>query len=185
MATRRGGSGRRPIGVGERPRFVATRGPTGMNRTKLRVPNVALGLLVLLFCLPAGARAQDCARLSFSAPLRFDLYQGRLAPGQDAVFERIASRLRACPGTTVELQVHTDTVRTAGFNLRQSHAVAQELKLALARLGVDPNRLVACGYGEERPNVTPGQWQGSPNERVEVRTLANPAAHRCPNQRAP
>lgn len=165
----------------EHPRSLPRRGPTAMTRRHL--VSMLLLALVLRGLAPTGAKAQDCASLQLTAPLRFDLYQGRLAPQQDQVLDRIAERLRACPSQTIELQVHTDTVRTSAFNLRQSHAVAQELKLALSRRGVDPSRLVACGYGEAQPLSTPGQWRGSPNERVVVRALADPSAHRCPIQR--
>lgn len=142
-------------------------------------------LAVLTFAAPTSAQAPDvgdpCAEPERTLPLAFDLYQGRVLDESLPLVDRIAERLRACPSRTFELQVHTDTVRLAAFNARQSAAVARHLRELLAARGVAASRLVACGYGESRPLGTAPTWRGSPNERLVLRALPGPASeHRCP-----
>lgn len=134
--------------------------------TVLAVPSLALAI--------PGA---DCGELSFTVPLAFDIYQGRVEErAQRALLDQVAERLRACPEQSFELQVHTDTVRMSSFNLRQSQAVAEHLRALLVRRGLDASRLAPCGYGEEQPGAATPDWdQDSANNRLIVRPIEGDA----------
>jgi outer membrane protein OmpA-like peptidoglycan-associated protein len=51
----------------------------------------------------------------------------------------------------VEVQGHTDNTGTAPYNLRLSQSRAQAVVDAIAKLGIDPSRMTAKGYGQEKP----------------------------------
>jgi OOP family OmpA-OmpF porin len=118
-----------------------------------------------------------------SGRIQFDLYQGAVAPESAGIVDAVAARLRACPALQIEIQVHTDTVRTGAFNARQSQRVAEVLRERLVGSGVEASRLAACGYGESRPIVRQVDWSPeSTNARVEWHVLPGPAAaHTCPS----
>lgn len=118
-----------------------------------------------------------------SGRVTFDLYSGTVAPDSLPIVDAVAARLRGCADLQVEIQVHTDTVRMASFNARQSQRVAEVLRDRLVADGVDVSRLAACGYGESRPVSNAVDWTSrSANMRVEWHTLATPASgYVCPS----
>jgi len=113
----------------------------------------------------------------------FDLYGAAVSAESLPIVDAVAARLRACPALQVEIQVHTDTVRTSEFNARQSQRVADALRDRLVAAGVVGSRIAPCGYGESRPIAERGTWtEASPNPRVEWHLLPTAAsAHRCPS----
>lgn len=142
-----------------------------------------------LFCLlalaaPAAAQSpagDPCREDIATTALSFDLYRGALTAEGEATVDRLAAMLRACPSRRFELQVHTDTVRTQGFNRRASQQVAQAVRARLVRHGIDPTRLAACGYGESMPLARDPSWRGSRNERLVIKRIDDAAHHRCPS----
>jgi len=68
----------------------------------------------------------------------------------------------------VEIQGHTDNRGGQAFNMQLSQARADAVRDYLVKNGIEPNRLVAKGYGPTRPkapNITPAQR--ARNRRVE------------------
>ncbi len=57
------------------------------------------------------------------------------------------------PNITIELMSHTDSRDTEEYNLELSQKRAQSVVQYLIEKGVEPDRLVAKGYGESRPKV--------------------------------
>jgi len=53
--------------------------------------------------------------------------------------------------TRIEVQAHTDDTGKADYNLKLSTARAESVRRWLVEHGVPPGRLVARGYGGERP----------------------------------
>ncbi|MFK7988189.1 MAG: OmpA family protein [Sandaracinaceae bacterium] len=148
---------------------------------------VTASLFALTLWAPsARASAQDaagnpCTQTPVTTQLAFNLYEGRLSPESEALVDRLAAVLRACPDAHFELQVHTDTVRLTSFNRRASQQVAVQIRDRLVQHGVAAARLAPCGYGESTPlpNVRPSM-RGNRNERLVLKRIDDAAAHRCP-----
>jgi len=76
------------------------------------------------------------------------------------------------PEMVVEIMGHTDNTGRRDANMTLSQARAQAVVDYLVEMGIDSNRLVATGFGPDRPiasNTTP-QGRGL-NRRVEIRSI--------------
>ena len=84
----------------------------------------------------------------------------------------VAESLVVNPDIRVEVAGHTDNTGTRSLNRRLSQARAESVRAYLIEHGIAADRLVAQGYGPDRPvapNTTvPGRAQ---NRRVELRKL--------------
>src|SRR3712207_3694899 len=74
-----------------------------------------------------------------------------------AILDDVAQVLRGMP-TLKKLRVegHTDSVGKDLANLRLSQSRADSVMAQLIKRGIDPGRLEAVGYGEEKPIATNG-----------------------------
>ncbi|MGC4086416.1 MAG: carboxypeptidase regulatory-like domain-containing protein [Polyangiaceae bacterium] len=93
-----------------------------------------------------------------------------IMPDSMALLEELADVLvQHTEITAVEVQGHTDNTGTPPHNLRLSQERAQAVVDALLRLRVDPSRLTAKGYGQEKPiapNVS--EYGRARNRRVQL-----------------
>ncbi len=86
--------------------------------------------------------------------VHFDTDSADILPDSMSLLEEIADVLRTHEEIiSVEVQGHTDNTGTPQHNLRLSADRAQAVVDALVKLGVDPSRLQAKGYGQEKPLV--------------------------------
>jgi outer membrane protein OmpA-like peptidoglycan-associated protein len=70
----------------------------------------------------------------------------------EGILEELADLMSKRPDIKgVEVQGHTDNTGTAPYNLRLSQSRAQAVVDAIAKLGIDPSRMTAKGYGQEKP----------------------------------
>jgi outer membrane protein OmpA-like peptidoglycan-associated protein len=77
------------------------------------------------------------------------------------------------PEMVVELSGHTDNIGSDGFNkdlsLKRAKSSAQYL---VSKKGIDKNRILINGYGEEHPVATNETAEGrAKNRRTEIRIL--------------
>ncbi|HET9930321.1 MAG TPA: OmpA family protein, partial [Polyangiaceae bacterium] len=93
-----------------------------------------------------------------------------IMPDSMALLEEIADVLNQHTEIPqVEVQGHTDNTGTAPHNLRLSQERAQAVVDALVRLRVDPSRLTAKGYGQEKPIAANASEAGrARNRRVQL-----------------
>ena len=93
-------------------------------------------------------------------------------PSFDRTLASVATVLGRFNQTLIDVNGHTDSTGSPGYNQQLSRARAQSVTSALARRGVQPNRILAQGFGETQPiasNATPsGREQ---NRRVEIRIV--------------
>ena len=102
----------------------------------------------------------------------FDFDKATLKSGAQQEISRLASVLREHPNRNLIVEGHTDNVGSDGYNQSLSQQRAQSVKDALIRQGIDPNRIVAKGYGEAYPVVSNDSEAGrQQNRRVEVIVL--------------
>ncbi len=85
------------------------------------------------------------------------------------VLEQVFNSLEAYPEVRVEIAGHTDDQGSNDYNLALSYDRAKAVVNYLVMRGIDPARLVARGYGEERPIADNSTPEGrAKNRRVEV-----------------
>lgn len=100
-----------------------------------------------------------------------------IAVDSQALIDTIATDLKDCAGTTVEVQGHTDASGGDAANQRLSEARANSVVQALVDKGVPTDRLTPKGYGETQPvdvAATPAAY--AKNRRIEFKIAATGAA---------
>jgi len=85
------------------------------------------------------------------------------------VLEQVYNSLEAYPNVKVEVSGHTDDQGKAQYNQVLSYQRAKSVMDYLIMRGISPDRLVAKGYGKEKPMATNGTAEGRAlNRRVEI-----------------
>ncbi|MNF64469.1 Outer membrane porin F precursor [compost metagenome] len=86
---------------------------------------------------------------------------------------KLAQYLQENPERKVIVEGYTDSTGTASHNQSLSERRAGSVRAALVKMGVDPARIVAQGYGKEYPVADNSSTSGrAMNRRVEV-TISN------------
>ncbi len=99
-----------------------------------------------------------------------------IAPDSMALIDAIATDLKACAGTSVEVGGHTDASGGDAANQRLSEARANAVTAALVEKGVPTERITPKGYGETSPldpAGTPAAY--AKNRRIEFKVAASAA----------
>lgn len=102
--------------------------------------------------------------------------------------DRLVQILEDNPDIEIEMGSHTDSVASNSYNLELSQRRAQATVDYLIRKGIDPKRLTAKGYGEEKPiarNTNPDGTDNpvgrQKNRRTEFRILRIGPAQKRPD----
>ncbi len=84
---------------------------------------------------------------------------------RDAAIElnKLVTLLNDNTDLKIEMGSHTDSVASHAYNLQLSQRRAESTVNYLIQKGIDPNRLVAKGYGEEKPIARNTNSDGSDN----------------------
>lgn len=81
----------------------------------------------------------------------FAFNKATIQPRSFPLLDEIAQALKDHPTFVIRIEGHTDSVGSAEYNKKLSQARADAVREYLIRKGIDPARLKAIGYGEERP----------------------------------
>ena len=102
-------------------------------------------------------------------PVLFKTRTAELLPESRAVLASVAATLEThLTIQLVEVGVHTDSRGSGAYNKRMTQERADAVRSALIKMGVKAGRLIAIGYGEERPIDTNRTEAGRErNRRVE------------------
>lgn len=121
---------------------------------------------------PPGTRLVE-QEIVLSLQLQFETQTARLRPESDATLAEIARVLADHPEVElVEVQGHTDETGTPELNRALGQARAVTVVAWLVQHGVASGRLVAKGYGSDRPIADNTTEEGrTKNRRVEFRVL--------------
>lgn len=109
----------------------------------------------------------------FDAMVTFDFDSARLRPGAVAELnEAVAILNQRTEITRVEVAGHTCDIGSASYNQGLSERRAQSVRDFLVENGINPNRLVVRGHGEDRPKVAnTSDSNRQQNRRVELVVL--------------
>jgi outer membrane protein OmpA-like peptidoglycan-associated protein len=103
----------------------------------------------------------------------FDYNKAELKPGAQGDIGKLAAFLQQNPDRKAIVEGYTDSTGSAAYNQTLSERRANSVRAALVRMGVDPTRIVAQGYGKEYPVADNSSNSGrAMNRRVEV-TISN------------
>ncbi|MCF7202078.1 OmpA family protein [Pseudomonas oligotrophica] len=103
----------------------------------------------------------------------FDLDRAELKPGGMRNVQKLADFLNENKERQVIVEGYTDSTGSDSYNQRLSERRADAVRMALVRMGVEAQRIVAQGYGEQYPVASNDSTSGrAMNRRVEV-TISN------------
>lgn len=104
-----------------------------------------------------------------SSGVNFAFDSAELTPQAEVTLDEVARRLREHTDVNIRIDGHTDSVGSNQYNLRLSQERADSVRNYLMSQGIAGNRMIATGYGEERPVATNETDQGrAQNRRVEI-----------------
>jgi outer membrane protein OmpA-like peptidoglycan-associated protein len=100
----------------------------------------------------------------------FDQGKWDLKPASFAELDKVVAFLRSNPSAEIELNGHTSSEGEAGFNRSLSYKRVNSCKAYVVSKGIDASRIVAKGFGPDRP-VAPNDTEENrtKNRRVEMR----------------
>jgi len=107
-------------------------------------------------------------RIELNEPVYFATDKTDVLPRSEPLLDEIADVLKSNSTIEVRIEGHTDSRGSSRYNEKLSQGRADSVRNELVARGIEPTRMVAIGYGEERPidtNETPEGRQN--NRRVE------------------
>lgn len=97
--------------------------------------------------------------------INFDIDKATIKPESMGTLNMIVSVLKDNPDIKFEVDGHTDNSGTAAHNLILSQQRAGAVKDQLVKMGIDPSRLTAKGWGDTKPLSDNGSFEGKANNR--------------------
>lgn len=105
----------------------------------------------------------------------FDFGKASFKTESYSELNKLLTMMKQNEGLQVEISGHTDSVGKNDFNKKLSQQRANAVKGFLTSKGIDPRRMKAVGYGEEKPLASnDDEEEGRQlNRRVEMKVLGN------------
>ncbi|MCA1771563.1 MAG: OmpA family protein [Halomonas sp.] len=120
---------------------------------------------------PAGEEVNSlgCPDSVVLEDVNFEFDSAQLTSEARNVLNDVAERLVNNPDVRVRIEGHTDSVGSADYNKELSQDRAESVTAYLAERGVESDRMMAEGFGEEQPVATNDTDAGrAENRRVEL-----------------
>ncbi len=126
----------------------------------------------------ADVAAADCQRLFndllSERKIYFQVSRAVIRRESAALIDELAEVALKCPETRIEIAGHTDSSGPRSMNQKLSEMRAQAVVERLKMKNVDPERLIAVGYGEMRPIADNSTDEGrAKNRRIEFTILGD------------
>ena len=146
--------------------FSAAKLPDG---TELNIPQYGVENKLLAFIQDPSKPVDNTTWFDFDR-LLFDTGSATLQPASDDQLHNIAAIMAAYPNVKIRIGGYTDNTGDAAANQKLSQDRADNVKAALEKLGVAPDRLEAQGYGEDHPVADNSSEEGrQKNRRISMR----------------
>lgn len=137
--------------VGEATGFLVRRQPfttrgksVPLESLKELVTNITLDTLLVLERLEKN-------KVFVLNNIYFDLDKSDIRPDAALELDKLVELLNDNPEIIIEMGSHTDSIASNSYNLQLSQRRAESTVNYLIKNGIAPQRLVAKGYGEEKP----------------------------------
>ena len=100
--------------------------------------------------------------------IRFDVNKATIRPESMGVINEICALMKEHPGLKFSIEGHTDSDGEADFNLGLSEKRAESVRNAMIDIGIEAERLITKGFGENIPVAPNDSPEGkATNRRVE------------------
>jgi len=104
--------------------------------------------------------------------VHFATNKSRILHDSDELLREVAQAIKDAPLVKMRIEGHTDNVGSLDANMKLSQARADAVRDFLIKAGVDPQQIVAEGYGPTRPIASNATKAGkAANRRVEFRMV--------------
>jgi len=122
-----------------------------------------------LGALKPGFSAQDLVTALNLNVINFASGSAQIPADSTDYLNKVAAAIKLAPsGTVLEIGGHTDNTGDSASNMALSQQRAESVRAYLIQQGVDPNALVAKGYGDTKPVATNDTEEGKfHNRRIE------------------
>ncbi len=124
---------------------------------------------------PEGAKVDELGCAKFEGVLKgvnFEYNSSRLTSRARAILEEVAAELKNYPNVRIQVEAHTDSKGSSGYNLWLSKARAQSVIDFLSSRGISSRRLIPIGFGETKPIASNKTDAGRAlNRRVEFKVV--------------
>lgn len=122
---------------------------------------------------PKGVQVDERGCWVLEQTYLFDFDKAEVKPEFFPLMDRIAGILNDNPKMTLQLEGHTCSIGTSQYNQGLSERRANAIKKTIVeRNGIDPERINAVGFGEEKPIATNKTEEGRKlNRRVELKPV--------------
>jgi len=142
----------------------------------LNVPSQGVEARLVKYLNDSAAPVSDTTWFDFDR-LLFDTGRATLQPASQEQLTNIAAILKAYPQVKIRIGGYTDNTGDPGTNLRLSQERADNVMQELVKLGIDPARMSATGYGAENPIADNSTEEGrQKNRRISLRVTDKQAA---------
>ncbi|MDP4209784.1 MAG: DUF5723 family protein [Bacteroidota bacterium] len=102
--------------------------------------------------------------------LQFDFNKATIRKSSYPLLDKLAEKLKSEKKMKVNLEGHTDSIGSDGYNMILSQKRAQSVKLYFLHKGVQARQITLKGYGKTRPIATNKTSEGrQKNRRVEIK----------------
>jgi OmpA-OmpF porin, OOP family len=156
----------RPAVLGD---FFKVKLPNGI---ELNLPELGVENKLLKFIQDPNQDVQRDVWFDFDR-LTFDTGSATLQPTSEEQLQNVAEIMKAFPNVKLKIGGYTDNTGDKAANQKLSQDRAQNVKAAIEKLGIDPSRLTAQGYGEEHPVGDNSTEEGrQQNRRISMRVTA-------------
>jgi OmpA-OmpF porin, OOP family len=140
--------------------------------TELNAPRLGVENRLILFIQDVHQDVKKDVWFDFDR-LLFETGKATLEPASDDQLHNVAAILKAYPKVSIKIGGYTDNTGDKAANQKLSEERAQNVKGELEKLGVDPSRLAAQGYGEDHPIADNATEEGrQKNRRISMRVTA-------------
>jgi flagellar motor protein MotB len=109
---------------------------------------------------------------NWKMPVFFESGKDIVTPDSKHAIDELYDKLIADKSMRIEIDAHTDNVGDAAYNQQLSQKRASAIRTYLVQKGIDGNRIIAKGYGENVPVGDNNTEEGrAMNRRVEISVI--------------